>query len=98
MGEIVGANNLRYYDLSNIYGHGVPQWPSAPNLNIRVYRFHASDGIFVQQIESIMHRSTHMDARLHVTENGGSLTSYEPWPSAWPSICFLRLQTSARDR
>lgn len=79
MGEIIGANGLRYYDLSNIYGHGVPQWPSAPNLNVRVHKFHANDGVCVQQIESIMHRSTHMDAFLHVTANGGSLTAYEPW-------------------
>ncbi|NVO13081.1 MAG: cyclase family protein [Rhodoplanes sp.] len=79
MGEIIGANGLRYYELSNVYGHGVPQWPSAANLNVRVHKFHANDGIFVQQIESIMHRSTHMDAQLHVTENGKSLTGYDTW-------------------
>lgn len=31
--EIAASNGLRYYDLTNVYGHGVPQWPSAPNLD-----------------------------------------------------------------
>jgi kynurenine formamidase len=79
MAEIIGANGLRYYDLTNIYGHGVPQWPSSPNLDVHTAKYHSKDGVFVQQVSAIMHRSTHMDAPLHVTENGGTLTDYEPW-------------------
>ncbi len=79
MSGIIGANGLHYYDLSNIYGHGVPQWPSSPNLDIHTMKFHSKDGVFVQQISAIMHRSTHMDAPLHVTENGGTLMDYEPY-------------------
>lgn len=79
MSAIIGANGLRYYDLSNFYGHGVPQWPSSPNLDIHTMKFHSKDGIFVQQISAIMHRSTHMDAPLHVIENGGTLMDYEPY-------------------
>ena len=40
------ANGLTYYDLTNTYGHNVPQWPSSPNLNFRVTKFHAKDGIY----------------------------------------------------
>jgi len=79
MAALKSDNGLVYYDLSNIYGHNVPQWPSGPNMSFRVQKYHANDGMAVQQFESIMHRSTHMDAPLHVTENAGSLTSYEPW-------------------
>ena len=79
MAEIIGANGLRYYELSNYWGHGVPQWPSSPNLNSRVTKFHAKDGFLVQEIDAIVHRSTHMDAQLHVTENGKSLTGYDTW-------------------
>ena len=79
MPEVVGANGLRYYDLTNIYGHGVPQWPSAPALDVHTTLYHSKDGVFVQQVSTIMHRSTHMDAPIHVTENGGTLTDYEPW-------------------
>ncbi len=78
-GSIRGANGLVYYDLSNPIGHGVPQWPSSANLNIRTLKFHAKDGMLVQQYEGIMHRSTHMDAEIHVTANGKTLTGYEPW-------------------
>ncbi len=79
MAEIIGANGLRYYDLTNVYGHGVPQWPSSPNLDVHTTKYHSKDGIFVQQVSAIMHRSTHMDAPAHVTENGGTLGDYEPW-------------------
>lgn len=72
-------NGLTYYDLSHPICHGAPQWPSSPNLNIRTLKFHAKDGMLVQQYEGIMHRSTHMDAQIHVTENGRTLTDYEPW-------------------
>jgi len=72
-------NGLIYHDLSHPICHGAPQWPSSPNLNIRTLKFHAKDGILVQQYEGIMHRSTHMDAQIHVTENGRTLTDYEPW-------------------
>ena len=72
-------NGLVYYDLSNGIYHGAPQWPSSANLNIRTLKYHAKDGMLVQQYEGIMHRSTHMDAQIHVTENGRTLTDYEPW-------------------
>lgn len=76
---VKAPNGLTYYDLTNWYGHGAPQWPSAPNLAFKVTKFHSKDGIYVQEIEAIMHRSTHMDAQLHVTENGTSLTGYQTW-------------------
>ena len=76
-GTIRGANGLQYYDLSNPLAHGVPQWPSSPNLNVRTIKFHAKDGLLVQQYEGIMHRSTHMDAEIHVTANGKTLTDYK---------------------
>lgn len=76
---IKAPNGLTYYDLTNWYGHGAPQWPSAPNLAFKVTKFHSKDGIYVQEIDAIMHRSTHMDAQLHVTENGTSLTGYQTW-------------------
>ena len=78
-GELVGANGLRYYDLSNPWGHGIPQWPSSSNLEFRTLKFLSKDGIYVQQMEGIMHRGTHMDAPIHVTANTGSITDFEPW-------------------
>jgi kynurenine formamidase len=70
---------LQFYDLSHRWGHGMPQWPSRANLNVRVVEFHAKDGLLVQQFEGIMHRGTHMDAPIHVQENTPTLTGYPLW-------------------
>jgi len=74
-----GADSLQFFDLSHPWGHGMPQWPSRANLNVRVLEFHAKDGLLVQQFEGIMHRGTHMDAPIHVAENQPTLTGYPLW-------------------
>jgi kynurenine formamidase len=73
------AGGLQLFDLSHRWGHGMPQWPSRANLNVRVVEFHAKDGLLVQQFEGIMHRGTHMDAPIHVAENTPTLTGYPLW-------------------
>ena len=73
------GNGIEFYDLTHRWGHGMPQWPSRANLNVRVVEFHAKDGLLVQQFEGIMHRGTHMDAPIHVQENQPTLTGYPLW-------------------
>ncbi|MDP6173029.1 MAG: cyclase family protein, partial [Rhodospirillales bacterium] len=68
---------LEFYELSNVWGHGMPQWPSKPNLNIRTLEMHSKDGVLTQQFEGIMHRGTHMDAPIHVLENTPFITGYD---------------------
>ena len=67
--KAVPKGDRSFFDLSHEWGHGMPQWPSRANLNVRVVEFHAKDGLLVQQFEGIMHRGTHMDAPIHVQEN-----------------------------
>jgi kynurenine formamidase len=77
-----GSNSTKGLELINLstdWGHGMPQWPSRANLNVRVLEFHARDGLSVQQFEGIMHRGTHMDAPIHVQENQPTLTGYPLW-------------------
>ena len=76
---MTGTEGLEFFDLTNRWGHGMPQWPSRANLNIRTVEFHAKDGVFTQQFEGIMHRGTHMDAPIHVQENTPFITDYETW-------------------
>ena len=57
----------------------MPEWPSTPSVNMTSYKFHAKDGIYEINWEGIMHRCTHMDAPLHVTENTPSITDYPLW-------------------
>ena len=46
----------------------MPEWPSAPGVNVNVKKFHAKDGVYQTEFEGIMHRAF-MDAPIHVTEN-----------------------------
>jgi kynurenine formamidase len=73
------TDDLTFVELTHRWGHGMPQWPSRANLNVRVVEFHAKDGLLVQQFEGIMHRGTHMDAPIHVAENTPTLTGYPLW-------------------
>ena len=73
------GSELQFFELSHPWGHGMPQWPSRANLNVRIVEFHSKDGLLVQQFEGIMHRGTHMDAPIHVAENQPSITGYPLW-------------------
>jgi kynurenine formamidase len=74
-----GNGRLKFYNLSARWGHGMPEWPSAPGINVLTLQYHANHGVYVTEFEGIMHRGTHMDAPLHVTENTPTLTGYPIW-------------------
>lgn len=75
----MSTSSFRFYDLSQRWGHGMPEWPSAASLNVRTLQFHAKEGVQVKEIESSMHRGTHMDAPIHVLENTPTITGYDLW-------------------
>ena len=65
----------------------MPEWPSTPSLTLTVDKFHAKDGIFQIHWEGIMHRCTHMDAPIHVTENTPSIADYPLWRLFGTGVC-----------
>ena len=71
--------SLQIYDLTHTFGQFIPEWPSAPGVNVRVNKFHAKDGVYQVEWEGIMHRCTHMDAPIHVTENTPDIHDYPLW-------------------
>jgi kynurenine formamidase len=73
------TKGLEFFNLSTEWKHGMPQWPSKANMNIKVREFHAKDGLQTLEYEGIMHRGTHMDAPIHVLENTPFITDYETW-------------------
>jgi len=77
------TDNLQFFDLTQRYGHGIPQWPggaaASRGLNINTLQFHTRDGALVHLVEGIMHRGTHMDAPIHVLEDTPTITGYELW-------------------
>jgi len=38
---VSSTKDVQFYDLTHRWGHGMPQWPSRANLNVRVVEFHA---------------------------------------------------------
>lgn len=73
------SGGLQLFDLSARWEHGMPEWPSSTGIRINPKLFHAKDGMAVAEMDGIMHRGTHMDAPVHVTENLPTLTGYELW-------------------
>lgn len=71
--------SLKVYDLSHTFRQFMPEWPSSPLINLSINKFHAKDGIYELNWDGIMHRGTHMDAPLHVTENTPDITGYPLW-------------------
>ena len=79
--------SLKIYDLSHTFTQFMPEWPSTPSVNVDVNKFHAKDGVYEVQWEGIMHRCTHMDAPLHVTENTPSIADYPLWRLFGTGVC-----------
>jgi len=79
--------SLEIYDLTHKFHQFMPEWPSHPSVNLDVQKFHARDGVWQIHWEGIMHRGTHMDAPLHVTENTGTITDYPLWRLFGTGVC-----------
>ena len=42
--ETEPMTGLRMFNLSQPWGHHMPEWPSTPGVNVNVKKFHAKDG------------------------------------------------------
>ncbi len=63
------TSKLKFYNLSCRFSHGMPEWPTVPGISLMPVHHHSNQGIQVTEWEGVMHRGTHMDSPLHVTEN-----------------------------
>ena len=80
--------SLKVYDLTHTFTQFMPEWPSSPSVDIDIDKFHARDGVYQIQWEGIMHRCTHMDAPLHVTENTPTINDYPLWRLFGTGVCI----------
>ena len=80
--------SIRIFDLTHTFEPFMPQWPSGCNLKEEVIRYHADANMYDIQWEGIMHRGTHMDAPLHVTECTPDITSYPLWRFFGSGVCL----------
>ncbi len=63
-----GEAALEFYDLSHPWGHGVPAWPYFEDVKIERLHGMAKSRVLTQQITTVMHSGTHIDAPGHVVE------------------------------
>ena len=40
------TRRLRFVELSARWGHGMPEWPSAPGVNVLTLQYHANHGVY----------------------------------------------------
>jgi kynurenine formamidase len=80
--------SLKIYNLSHPFGQFMPEWPSTPSVNVTIDRIHSKDGMYQVQWEGIMHRGTHMDAPLHVTECTPTIGEYPLWRLFGTGVCI----------
>jgi len=59
---------VKFYDLSQPFGHNVPLWPYFEDVKIERVHYHAKSGVLSQRITTVMHCSTHADSPAHVIE------------------------------
>ncbi len=79
MAAPTATDGLQFFNLTQEWGHGMPEWPSTPSLDFHVRQFHAKDGVYTMEFDGIMHRGTHMDAPVHVLANQPYITDYPLW-------------------
>lgn len=80
--------SIQIYDITHTFNPFMPQWPSGCNLKEEVVRYHAEHDMYDVQWEGIMHRGTHMDAPLHVTEGTPDITNYPLWRFFGSGVCL----------
>ena len=80
--------SLKVYSLGHTFTQFAPEWPSSPSIDIDIDNFHARDNVYQVNWEGIMHRCTHMDAPLHVTENTPTIDEYPLWRLFGTGVCI----------
>ena len=65
---------LRLYELSHVWGHGVPSYPGQDDVKMFRAVKHAQHGVLAWKINTSMHTGTHMNAPLHMVQRSRDLS------------------------
>jgi kynurenine formamidase len=65
-------SGLQLYELSHVWGHGVPSMPGDDD--VKMYRSvkHGQHGVMTHRITMVMHSGTHMNAPIHMIQGGAA--------------------------
>jgi len=64
------ATGLVFYELSHVWGHGVPALPGFDDVKLYRSTQHAKNGVMAHRIRMVMHSGTHLNAPIHLIQRG----------------------------
>jgi kynurenine formamidase len=64
------ATGLVFVDLSHEWGTHTPVFPGFPDIVIHRLATHAMHGVMSQQVKTVMHNGTHVNAPIHLVQGG----------------------------
>lgn len=67
-------SGFQLYELSHVWGHGVPSYPGQEDVKMVRAVKHAQHGVLAWRINTIMHTGTHMNAPIHMIQKGADLS------------------------
>ncbi len=63
-------SGLQLYELSHVWGHGVPSMPGDDDVKMHRSVKHGQHGVMTHRITMVMHSGTHMNAPIHMIQGG----------------------------
>jgi kynurenine formamidase len=70
LGVVEPATGLEFVELSHEWGSHTPVFPGYPDILIHRLATHAQHGVMSQQIRTVMHNGTHVNAPIHLVQGG----------------------------
>lgn len=64
---------LVFYELSHVWGHGVPSLPGFDDVLLYRSVKHAQHGVMAHRIRTVMHTGTHLNAPIHLIQKGAGV-------------------------
>jgi kynurenine formamidase len=69
-GVVEPSTGLEFIELSHEWGSHTPVYPGFPDIVIFRLATHAMHGVMSQQVRTVMHNGTHVNAPLHLVQGG----------------------------
>jgi kynurenine formamidase len=69
-GVVEPGSGLEFVELSHEWGSHTPVYPGFPDIVIYRLATHANHGVMSQQVRTVMHNGTHINAPVHLVQGG----------------------------
>jgi kynurenine formamidase len=72
-GVVEPGTGLEFIELSQTWGSHTPVFPGFPDIVIYRLATHAQHGVMSQQVRTVMHNGTHVNAPIHLVQGGAGV-------------------------